>query len=150
MLKKPDLFAFASEPSALIAAGLAEANEDSEHRDELLQLQFTCGRNTIYKDISRVLPGETLEVRGARVVSRRQRPALPEPDATEIDADTALRRFNRALEDSVEMHQRSDVPYGLFLSGGTDSATMLALMARQTDRPVQTFTAGFFRAGRTR
>ena len=146
-VEKPDLFAFASEPSALIAAGLAEANEDSEHRDELLQLQFTCGRNTIYKDISRVLPGETLEVRGARVVSRRQRPALPEPDATEIDSDTALRRFNRALEDSVEMHQRSDVPYGLFLSGGTDSATMLALMARQTDRPVQTFTAGFSERG---
>ena len=146
-VETPDLFAFASEPSALIAAGLVEAIEDPEHRDELLQLQFTCGRNTIYKNISRVLPGETLEIRGARIVSRHQRPALPPPDSTEINQDTALARFNDALIDSVEKHQRSDVPYGLFLSGGTDSATMLALMARHSDRPVQTFTAGFSERG---
>ena len=146
-VERPNLFAFASEPSALIAAGLAEANEDPELRDELLQLQFTCGRNTIYKEISRVLPGETLEVRGARIVSRRQRDALPIPDTKEFDSEAALRRFNGALEDSVEKHQRSDVPYGLFLSGGTDSATMLALMARSADRPVQTFTAGFSERG---
>jgi asparagine synthase (glutamine-hydrolysing) len=146
-VEKPDLFAFASEPSALIAAGLVEAIEDPEHRDELLQLQFTCGRNTIYKNISRVLPGETLEIRGARIVSRHQRSALPLPDSTEISQDTALERFNDALIDSVEKHQRSDVPYGLFLSGGTDSATMLALLARHSDHPVQTFTAGFSERG---
>jgi asparagine synthase (glutamine-hydrolysing) len=41
------------------------------------------------------------------------------------------------------MHQRSDVPYGLFLSGGIDSASMLALMSRLNERPVTAFTAGF-------
>jgi asparagine synthase (glutamine-hydrolysing) len=43
----------------------------------------------------------------------------------------------------VDLHQRSDVPYGMFLSGGTDSAAVLALMARLNDRPVLAFTAGF-------
>ena len=146
-VEKPNLFAFASEPSALIAAGIVEAVENPEHRDELLQLQFTCGRNTIYKDICRVLPGETLEIRGAQIVSRRLRPSLPTPIPTEINQDTALVRINNALIDSVEKHQRSDVPYGLFLSSGIDSATILALMARQTDRPIQTFTAGFSERG---
>jgi asparagine synthase (glutamine-hydrolysing) len=146
-VEKPDLFAFASEPRALIAAGLVDASEDPEHRDELLQLQFTCGRNTIYKNISRVLPGETLEVRGGRIVSRRLRPALPPPSTAEINQVTALKHFSDALVDAIEKHQRSDVPYGLFLSGGTDSATMLTLMARHAERPVQTFTAGFSEKG---
>jgi asparagine synthase (glutamine-hydrolysing) len=43
----------------------------------------------------------------------------------------------------VALHQRSDVPYGLFLSGGTDSAAILAMMARLNDAPVTAFTAGF-------
>jgi asparagine synthase (glutamine-hydrolysing) len=47
------------------------------------------------------------------------------------------------LEDSVRVHQRSDVPYGLFLSGGIDSATIATLMARLNARPVTAFTCGF-------
>jgi asparagine synthase (glutamine-hydrolysing) len=47
------------------------------------------------------------------------------------------------LEDSVAVHQRSDVPYGLFLSGGIDSAAIATLMARLNARPVTAFTCGF-------
>ncbi len=146
-VEKPELFAFASEPRALIESGIVKADEDPEHRDELLQLQFTCGRNTIYKGISRVLPGETLEIRGARIVSRTQKCALPVPNSNVVDTTTTLARLDEALRDSVEKHQRSDVPFGLFLSGGTDSATVLALMAQQASRPIKTFTAGFSEQG---
>ncbi len=45
--------------------------------------------------------------------------------------------------DSVLVHQRSDVPYGMFLSGGIDSSALLACMAKLNDRPVRAFTAGF-------
>jgi asparagine synthase (glutamine-hydrolysing) len=47
------------------------------------------------------------------------------------------------LEDSVRAHQRSDVPYGLFLSGGIDSAAIATLMARLNARPVTAYTCGF-------
>ncbi len=47
------------------------------------------------------------------------------------------------LEDSVRVHQRSDVPYGLFLSGGVDSSAIATLMARLNERPVTAFTCGF-------
>jgi asparagine synthase (glutamine-hydrolysing) len=47
------------------------------------------------------------------------------------------------LEESVRVHQRSDVPYGLFLSGGVDSATIATLMSRLNERPVTAFTCGF-------
>ena len=54
-----------------------------------------------------------------------------------------LTRLAAVLEDSVRVHQRSDVPYGLFLSGGIDSAVIATLMARLNDRPVTAFTCGF-------
>ncbi len=142
-IETPALFAFASEPQALIAVGLVEPELAAERRAELLQLQFTCGRETIFQGINRVLPGETLIVRGGRIVERRRRPALPAGGPESRDIEDGLRRLDRALEDSVTMHQRSDVPYGLFLSGGVDSAAILALMARLNERPVTAFTAGF-------
>ena len=54
-----------------------------------------------------------------------------------------LDRLDAVLEDSVRVHQRSDVPYGLFLSGGIDSAAIATLMARLNARPVTAFTCGF-------
>jgi asparagine synthase (glutamine-hydrolysing) len=54
-----------------------------------------------------------------------------------------LAELDAVLEDSVRVHQRSDVPYGLFLSGGIDSAAIATLMARLNERPVTAFTCGF-------
>lgn len=135
--------AFASEPRALIAAGLVAPQVEPRARDELLELQFTTGRATIFRGIERVLPGETLIIAAGRVVDRHRRPALPEGGPETIGEEEAVARLDHALEESVGLHQRSDVPCGLFLSGGTDSAAILALMRRMADRPVVAFTAGF-------
>src|SRR6185437_14263267 len=59
------------------------------------------------------------------------------------DLDGLLLTLDTDLEDSVRVHQRSDVPYGLFLSGGIDSATIATLMARLNERPVTAYTCGF-------
>jgi asparagine synthase (glutamine-hydrolysing) len=68
---------------------------------------------------------------------------LPAGGPEEIGEAEALDRLDRALLDSVEHHQRSDVPYGMFLSGGIDSACVLACMARLNATPVLAYTAGF-------
>jgi asparagine synthase (glutamine-hydrolysing) len=54
-----------------------------------------------------------------------------------------IAELDAVLEDSVRVHQRSDVPYGLFLSGGIDSSAIATLMARLNSRPVTAFTCGF-------
>lgn len=59
------------------------------------------------------------------------------------DDEGLLQTLDAVLEDSVRVHQRSDVPYGLFLSGGIDSAAIATLMARLNERPVTAFTCGF-------
>jgi len=143
----PGGFVFASEPAALIAAGLVEARLNPAARDELLGLQFTTGAETTLAGIFRVLPGETLIVEGGRISRHLYRPALPEGGTDEMSETDALARLDQVLNDTVEMHQRSDVPYGMFFSGGIDSSVLLAMMCRLNERPVQALTAGFSGTG---
>lgn len=145
----PAQFAFASEPRALLEAGLIDRGINSQRRNELLQLQFTCERETVFPGIQRVLPGETLMIRGGRIVERRRIEMLPTDPQDSVAArsvNDAIEILDRTLEESVRLHQRSDVPYGLFLSGGIDSSAILALMTRLNERPVRAFTIGFANA----
>ena len=137
------LFAFASEPAALLAAGLGARAAAPGRLAELLQLKFTTGAETIFPGIFRVLPGETLAVEAGRVVARRMRAALPAGGPARLGHAEAKRRLDAVLLDSVTAHLRSDVPYGLFLSGGIDSSALLALMRRATGQRVQALTVGW-------
>jgi asparagine synthase (glutamine-hydrolysing) len=138
-----DLFAFASEPQALLAAGFGEREPDKLRAAELLQLKFTTGRETIFPGIWRVLPGETLVVEAGRIVARHRSTALPAGGPMPIAHDVALKQLDDVLIGSVEAHLQSDVPYGLFLSGGVDSAALLALMTRATGNRIQALTVGW-------
>ena len=139
--------AFASEPQALLAAGLVPRGIRTVARDELLQMQFTTGAETIFPGIRRVLPGETLRIADGHVLGRSRVAALPEGGPEEITEQAALARLDTALMESVDLHQRSDVPYGMFLSGGVDSAAILACMARLNSGGVLAYTAGFAAPG---
>ena len=139
--------AFASEPQALIAAGLVPPTLAPQARNEVLQLQFSTGRETIFAGIRRLLPGETVVAMRGRIVERHRREALPAGPPEPIGEAAGLDRLDKILADSVRLHQRSDVPYGMFLSGGIDSSAVLAMMARLNDRPVRAFTAAFTGSG---
>lgn len=134
---------FASEPEAILKTGLVGRRISTKVAIELLQLQFTTGERTIFDGIRRVAPGETLTLRQGRVAERQRIAALPHAPLLALNEEEALVLLESVLKDSVLVHQRSDVPYGMFLSGGIDSSALLALMARLNDRPVQAFTAGF-------
>ncbi|MGA0393807.1 MAG: asparagine synthase (glutamine-hydrolyzing), partial [Rhodospirillales bacterium] len=136
-------FCFASEPQALIKAGLVQPNVCEKSIHELLQLQFSCGPQTAFENIHRVLPGETLVVENGRIVGRHKINALPEERPRDQSLDEALHRLDEVFAESVELHQRADVPYGMFLSGGVDSSAVLAMMKRLNAEPVHAFTAGF-------
>lgn len=143
-VERDDCFAFASEPQALIRAGLAVAELNPQARDELLELQFTTGADTIFRGIKRCLPGETLAVENGRIIDRRRRQALPEGGdrLNGLSEAEALTQIEAALADSIAHHRRSDVPYGLFLSGGIDSSLVLSFMADGPE-PVLAYTVGF-------
>lgn len=135
--------AFASEAQALLAAGFGSRDLRDRPVGELLQLQFTTGAHTPFEGIERVLPGETIVIAGGRIIERRHRAALPSGGPQRMSEAAALEALEVALTDSIDVHQRADVPYAMFLSGGIDSSAILALMARLNDTPVCAYTAGF-------
>ncbi|HEY2753143.1 asparagine synthase (glutamine-hydrolyzing) [Phenylobacterium sp.] len=161
--------AFASEPRAFFKAGLMQKALDEEAAQELLSFNYTLGARTPFRGLRRLAPGEVCEIRDGRIISGRRQPWLEphgedrsaRPQAPSLrppaasfaaaspglfgsEGDQAvLGHLDAVLEDSVRVHQRSDVPYGLFLSGGIDSAAIATLMARLNERPVTAFTCGF-------
>lgn len=136
-------FVFASEPQALFKADLVKPKIRNAARDELLQLRFTVGAKTIYEGVYRLLPGETIEIHCGRIAKRILTSSFSQSVPEILTEDAALQKLDHILFDSMNIHQRSDVPYGMFLSGGIDSSVLLALMSRLNDTPVQAFTAGF-------
>ena len=139
----PQGLAFASEAQVLIAAGLVAPAIVPDKRDELLQLQFTTGRQTPFENIQRVLPGEVVVIQRGQIVERRRFAALPEGGVRGLSEADALKVLDDYLMESVTLHQRADVDYGMFLSGGIDSSAILTMMARLNVRPVHAFTVGF-------
>src|SRR5262249_46029341 len=104
----------------------------------------------IYRGISKVEPGQIVRLNARdrqldpdsywstpEMVER----SLASPlDATDSEAADA---FETLLSDAVGLRMEADVPLGAFLSGGFDSTAIVAMMQRQSPRPVRTFTIGF-------
>lgn len=135
--------AFASEPRALIAAGLVAPEVDTLSRTMLLQGQYVPEPRSIFREIQRVPAGAAWTVADGQVNRSITHPWLPKPAPAPATMDDAVTQLDAVLEDAVRVHQRSDVPYGMFLSGGIDSSVLLTMMARLNETPVTAFTCGF-------
>jgi asparagine synthase (glutamine-hydrolysing) len=143
VLEREGSVAFASEPRAFLKAGLVAPEMSEEAAEDLLGLNYTLGDETIFKGIRRLAPGEILQVKDGALIPYGRRLPLASPRLDFAPKARLLDQLDTILEDSVRVHQRSDVPYGLFLSGGIDSAAIATLMARLNERPVTAITCGF-------
>src|SRR6185312_15449584 len=106
---------------------------------------YVAGDHAIFDGVRRLTPGTTLTI-DARSGAERIEPYWTWPEAAPSDTmprDEAIERLRSEMTDAVRIRLRSDVPLGAFLSGGMDSAAVLALMTKQSSRPVKTFTIGF-------
>ncbi len=134
--------AFASEPRALLVGERPRVVREAA--EELLALNYVLGRRTIFQGVRRVAPGEALDAAAAPRAASPLQPATSRMRPPRLIAEhEALTQLDAVLEDSVAVHQRADVPYGLFLSGGVDSAAVATLMARLNTRRVVAYTCGF-------
>src|SRR5215210_72753 len=138
--------ALASEVGALLAAGLVQARVDPVALDHYLACRFVPAPRTLFEGVSK-LPAASLLVAGEdgrpNVTSFREAPGVHLHGSDEELADTLAQRFT----DAVERQMMSDVPYGALLSGGVDSAAVVAAMSRRSASAPQTFTIGFPGAG---
>jgi asparagine synthase (glutamine-hydrolysing) len=137
-------FLFASEPRALFASQVLSASLDTANAIEFLQLKFSTSRRTMFQGIERMLPGETLFVRNGEVVRRTRRDPLSVAAVEQFASDgAAIDCLEERLLDSVKVHTRSDVPYGVFLSGGVDSCSIVAAMSKLGIEDFPCFTVRF-------
>ncbi|HML23365.1 MAG TPA: asparagine synthase (glutamine-hydrolyzing) [Aggregatilinea sp.] len=142
--RRGDDLLFASEIKALLEhPGVGRAVCD-EALVSYLSVGYVAPPLTLFEGIEKLAPGEWLRVDAQGIETGRY--WQPEMDTLHPFAgsyDEAVRRTRDMLTEAVEMRLMSDVPLGVFLSGGVDSTAVAALVSRAVNQPVQSFTVGF-------
>jgi asparagine synthase (glutamine-hydrolysing) len=140
------VFAFASEIKALLAHPAVSAELEEQVLPEYLAFGYVSEERTLFRGIRKLMPGHhlTLDVNG-RQPSLDIRQYWDPPSAVPAQASEAelIAETRRRLEETVRMRLMSDVPLGMFLSGGVDSSAIAALTRRLTTGPVKTFSVGY-------
>jgi asparagine synthase (glutamine-hydrolysing) len=132
---------FASEIKALLAIPGFSPRVNAGALDQYLALRYSSGPQSMFEGIYRLPPGTTLRL---DVSGASPQPFWRLPQATvSMPEEEAVERLDQLLADSVQLRLMSDVPLGMYLSGGVDSGLILALMARYMPDPVRTFSIGF-------
>jgi len=151
VLAQPGLIAFGSELKALFVVPGFDRELDARALGEYLRYLYVPAPRTIFRNVTKLLPGHILTIRDPRA-------PLPESvpywsvervvhssgaEASSLSVEEAVLEGERLLQDAVRLRMRADVPVGAFLSGGIDSSTVVALMQACSPRPVKTYTIGF-------
>jgi asparagine synthase (glutamine-hydrolysing) len=136
-------FVFGSEIKSLLAYR-SDYKPSTELLNVYLSLGYLPAPHTFYRGIYCLLPGHYLIVKDGCVQDRKYwyLPPINESDMRS-DSERIYKEFEETFFDSVKLRMRSDVPYGAFLSGGLDSASVVTAMSQQSSVPVETFTIGF-------
>jgi asparagine synthase (glutamine-hydrolysing) len=134
--------AVASEVGALLSAGLGEAAVDRMALDHYLACRFVPSPRTLFAGVSK-LPAASSLVVEAEGNPRVQSWRAPPGETFEAGDDELAAQLAERYTDAVERQMMSDVPYGAFLSGGVDSAGIVAAMKLRAAEPPTTFTIGF-------
>jgi asparagine synthase (glutamine-hydrolysing) len=135
---------FGSEIKAILASGEVEPRLREEAVPELLSMRSLAGDETLFAGIRSLPAGHVLSFAGGRAIPRRYWSIPPPPEVRAVRSRAEdVRRFRALLEESVRLRLMSDVPLGVFLSGGLDSSAIAALMAPMMGRPLDTFSVAF-------
>src|SRR5262245_43726860 len=136
-------FVFASETKAILAALARTPEVAAAPLVEFLTFGYVAGEEAIFEGMSRLPPGCVLTLARGQSPRVRRYWTWPRDTDSGVPEREYLARLGAELDEAVRIRLRSDVPLGAFLSGGLDSAAVLALMAKHSSRPVQTFSIGF-------
>ena len=144
---------FGSQPKAFFDHPAWRPVVDRDALAAYLRHAYVPAPRSIFRGIEKLEPGCMVEIDGHGAEKRHRywdlrgiaRDGVRE--RTALDDATAVEALDGLLRDAVKRRMIADVPLGVFLSGGIDSSTVLALMQAQSERPVKSFTIGFAAAG---
>ncbi len=136
-------FLFASELRALLTLDYLPRRIDPMALDSYLWHGFVLGPRTMVRDVHLLEGGVALRVASNGEILRQHRYWQIPPSKVGVDQVLAVREAEAELEKAVRLHLVSDVPLGVFLSGGVDSSVVAALAQRSSSRPIKTFNLRF-------
>jgi asparagine synthase (glutamine-hydrolysing) len=135
-------FIFSSEIKSMLLDGDVKREVDKSSLHEYLTFFYVPGPKTMFRNIYKVLPGNILTYEDGEVKTKRYW-ELKIPRDEEKNENYYVEMLRNILKESVEMRLMSEVPLGVYLSGGLDSSSIVAFMKEVTDGPIETFSIGF-------
>ncbi len=140
----PERMLFGSEVKVLLAHGSVRPEFNRAALPEFLAFGYLSGEETFYSGIRKLPPGHTMEMGANGKLEIRQYWDLDSSSPHESrDQSYYVRSYRELLEGAVNSHLMSDVPLGVFLSGGLDSSAVAALMTKIRREPIETFSVGY-------
>ena len=135
---------FASEIKALFEAGAFKPEVNFTALPDYLANHATSNEETLYRGVTRLLPGHTLTWRDGRVEIRKYWDVhFTKADQNGRSDKDTIAEWSDLFRTSVRLRLMADVPLGMFLSGGIDSSAIAAVMSGMVDEPIQTFSVAF-------
>jgi asparagine synthase (glutamine-hydrolysing) len=142
-----DEIVFASEIKAILTGGSVQPSFNEAILPEFLATRFVAGEDTFFDGINKLLPGRTLSWSLEDGIRQRRYWELPLADnSNSASLEAGAVEVRQHLSSVVRSHLMSDVPLGLFLSGGLDSSALAVLMAPLVKERIRSFSVGFAEA----
>ena len=138
-------FLFGSEIKTILEYPGVDAEFNRGTLAEYLTFGYITGPQTMYAGIRKLMPGHTLELKegdGEPQIKQYWDLTLKD-DATPLSHQFYVKTYREKLESAVNSHLMSDVPLGVFLSGGLDSSAVAALTSKIRGDQIQTFAVGY-------
>jgi asparagine synthase (glutamine-hydrolysing) len=146
LCRTPNAFLFASEVKALFASGMLAPDLRPELLDCYLAFRYVPAPDSLFRGVNKLGVGEFMVVKdGGETTTRYYTPSFT--PKLQVDEKEAAAQLRTLLERSMEYHLQSDVPLGVFLSGGLDSGFLTAMASAKSTAPLNTFSVGFDRGG---
>jgi asparagine synthase (glutamine-hydrolysing) len=138
-----DTFLFGSEIKSLLAFPGVSADLNRAALPEFLAFGYVAGTQTLFSRILKLAPGHTALLDEMGHLTIKQYWDAPQTENSERPDSNYVEGYGNMLREAVQSHLMSDVPLGVFLSGGIDSSAIAALMTDIRRAPVETFSVGY-------
>jgi len=137
------VFLFASEAKALFESLPIEKEVNLRMLDFFLSVGYGPGQESLFKNIYKLEPGHTLILDRNHRLGTREYWDIREIPAAHISYEDAKTKLKAKLQESIRIRLMSEVPLGVFLSGGLDSSIIVGLMSEVVSDPIRTFSVGY-------
>lgn len=134
---------FASEIRPLLLHNDVSKEIDKKALMEQVAARYVIAPKTLFKSVKKVPPGHILKITPKRIELYPYYTLPLKKEILEISEEEAIDKFSFIFEKSIERRLISDVPIGILLSSGIDSASIVAVVSKKKNGPIKTYTIGF-------